>query len=632
MSSGGAGKRILVDAVYVDEIRVAVLDGGKVVEFDQELKDKKQLRGNIYHAVVKRIEPSLQAVFIEYGVGKHGFLPFSEIAVNYYQLPDEEKEALLQSVYGDEVDEESAVSNVEANVEADEQSPGEDAVPEAVPEVGADAECVDRPSNKRSGKSGGKGPSHKYKVQNVIKVDQELMVQVIKEERGNKCATFSTYVVLVGRYCVLMPNSGTKHSGISRRIEDCDSRKCLKEVLSSMKLPKECGVIIRTAGSSKGQKEIEQDLRYLQSLWSEISESCASLEAPALLYAEANIMQRVLRDFCDESTHDVVVAGDEAFNKVKEYARSMFGNKLRVRMYKGAIPIFTHYRVNAQILELYTDKVHLPSGGYLVITPTEALVSVDVNSGRMTGEDSIEETAYKTNMEAVKEIARQVNLRGLSGLIVVDFIDMVKYRYCRAVEAEVREAFKGDKAKIQFGYISAFGLMEISRQRVKQSILDTNTVQCSHCKGVGRVRSLESISADILRDIRYLANKNCEKVIVVVVSPKALSHIFNSKRKHVSDIESEFRVLVRFDVDENMPISGFSIRAEGGYVSNNEGLMNSQVVNGSSRKVDVEDSPAANSAHNAAAQQQDTQQAIEVKAYSATWVSRWLARIFDAAS
>ena len=625
MSSGGSGKRILVDAVYVDEIRVAVLDGGKVVEFDQELKDKKQLRGNIYHAVVKRIEPSLQAVFIEYGVGKHGFLPFSEIAVSYYQLPDEEKEALLQSVYGEEVDEETSGSSVEA----DEQSSGEDAVSEA----GSDPECVDRPSNKRGGgKAGGKGPSHKYKVQNVIKVDQELMVQVIKEERGNKCATFSTYVVLVGRYCVLMPNSGTKHSGISRRIEDCDSRKCLKEVLSSMKLPKECGVIIRTAGSSKGQKEIEQDLRYLQSLWSEISESCASLEAPALLYAEANIMKRVLRDFCDENTHDVVVAGDEAFNKVKEYARSMFGNKLRVRMYKGAIPIFTHYRVNAQILELYTDKVYLPSGGYLVITPTEALVSVDVNSGRMTGEDSIEETAYKTNMEAVKEIARQVNLRGLSGLIVVDFIDMVKYRYCRAVEAEVREAFKGDKAKIQFGYISAFGLMEISRQRVKQSILDTNTVQCSHCKGVGRVRSLESISADILRDIRYLANKNCEKVIVVVVSPKALSHIFNSKRKHVSDIESEFRVLVRFDVDENMPISGFNIRAEGGYVSNNEGLMNSQVVNGSSRKVDVEDN-STNSAHSAAmGQQQDAQQTVEPRVYSATWVSRWLARIFDAAS
>ncbi|KAF2281977.1 hypothetical protein GH714_042801 [Hevea brasiliensis] len=234
-------------------------------------------------------------------------------------------------------------------------------------------------------------------------------------------------------------------------------------------------------------------------------------------------------------------------------------------MYKGSVPIFTHYRIDAQILELYSDKIFLPSGGYIVITPTEALVSIDVNSGKMTGEDSIEETAYKTNMEAVKEIARQVNLRGLSGLIVIDFIDMLRYRYCRAVESEVREAFKNDKAKVQFGYISAFGLMEISRQRVKQSILDTSTVQCSHCRGVGRVRSLESVAADILRDVRYFAHKNREKIISVLADHGVLTYLFNYKRKHIWAIESEFKVLIRLGVSENPGATGFSIHAEKGY-------------------------------------------------------------------
>ncbi|KAF2281978.1 hypothetical protein GH714_042802 [Hevea brasiliensis] len=295
------GKRILVDAAYVDEIRVAVLDDGKVVEFDQELKDRKQLRGNIYYAVVKRIEPSLQAVFIEYGISKHGFLPFSEISVEHYQLPVEEKEALLQNMYGDGQEHEGFAEDDGAAAPLPDDGP-----------VDACKPPLDDRSGKNTASKTGRSKSslHKlYKIQDVVKVDQKLMVQIIKEERGNKCATFSTYVALAGRYCIFMPNAGNKNSGISRRIEDCDDRKNLKEVLNSIKLPKESGVIIRTAGSNRSQKEIEQDLSYLQSTWQEIRDNCEKMEPPALLYVEANIIKRALRDFCDETIHDVVVSG-----------------------------------------------------------------------------------------------------------------------------------------------------------------------------------------------------------------------------------------------------------------------------------------------------------------------------------
>ncbi|UQD54021.1 Rne/Rng family ribonuclease [Anaplasma phagocytophilum] len=630
MSNSGSGKRILIDAVYLDEIRVAVLDEGKVVEFDQELKDRKQLRGgNIYFAVVRRIEPSLQAVFIEYGVGKHGFLPFSEIAVEHYQIPQEEKDVLLKNLYGDssEQDEHSEEEECTGDAEPSEESSSEDA--DKVQPLAEEQRAGKRCSEGKNGK--GKLVPHKmYKVQNVIKVDQKLMVQITKEERGSKCATFSTYVVLAGRYCIFMPNSGNKNSGISRRIDECVHRKNLKEFLDEMKLPKEAGVIIRTAGSNRTHKELERDLSYLQSTWDEVKSSFESVTHPSLLYVEADVIKRTLRDFCDENVHDVVVAGSKAFGLVKEYAKSMFGNRLRVRTYKGSIPIFTHYRVNAQILELYTDKIYLPSGGYLVITPTEALVSIDVNSGRMTGEDSIEETAYRTNMEAVKEIARQVNLRGLSGLIVIDFIDMVKYRYCRAVEAEVREAFKGDKAKIQFGYISAFGLMEISRQRVKQSILDSSTVQCHHCKGVGRTRSLESISASILRDVSYVANKNPEKILVVSVVSSVVSHLFNSKRRQIAEIESEFKVLIRLDVDDNLGISDYNIRAEKGYSSLlHEELSSAAVVTADSVKKKEE--AAELPAEGADNQKSLVENVAEVgeSVVAVTWVDKWLTRMLS---
>ncbi|RZB13140.1 ribonuclease E [Ehrlichia minasensis] len=601
-------KRILIDAVYQDGIRVAVLRDGQVVEFDQESKDKKCLKGNVYCAVVKRIEPSLQAVFIEYGANKHGFLPFSEISLDYYNISEEEKEKLYQILYEDsDIKNDDDVKSVDDSVVCD--SKDQDDVNDYNEKL-----TLLKKDNSKGSHNKSKLPFYKlYKVQDVIKLEQKLMAQIIKEERGNKGATFSTFVTLVGRYCIFMPNSGSKNSGISRRIEDADDRKTLKNFLNVIKLPKESGMIIRTAGSNKSQKEIEQDLSYLQSTWRSIQNSYVSITVPSLLYVEGDIIKRTLRDYCDENTQDIIVSGSYAYELAKECVKFMFRNRVRLRIYKGSVPIFSYYKIESQICELYGNVVNLPSGGYMVITPTEALVSIDVNSGKMTGEDSIEETAYKTNMEAVKEIARQVNLRGLSGLIVIDFIDMLKYRYCRSVESEIKEAFRYDKAKVQFGYISTFGLMEISRQRVKQSILEANTVQCSHCNGVGRVRSLESSSGDILRDIRYCANKNRNKLINISVAGQMVEYFFNNKRQHIAEIEEEFSVSVRLTVNQNTSnISDFNINVENDDISN----QNKDVVN--IFTVDYKISEC-----------NKLKEELQKTSTGSMWIKKWLTRIFS---
>ena len=601
-------KRILIDAVYQDGIRVAVLRDGQVVEFDQESKDKKCLKGNVYCAVVKRIEPSLQAVFIEYGANKHGFLPFSEISLDYYNISEEEKEKLYQILYED-----SDIKNDDDVKSVDDSAVCHNKDQDDVNDYNEKLTLLKK-DNSKGNYNRSKLPFYKlYKVQDVVKLEQKLMAQIIKEERGNKGATFSTFITLVGRYCIFMPNSGNKNSGISRRIEDADDRKTLKNFLNVIKLPKESGMIIRTAGSNKSQKEIEQDLSYLQSTWRSIQNSYVSITVPSLLYVEGDIIKRTLRDYCDENTQDIIVSGSYAYELAKECVKFMFKNRVRLRIYKGSVPIFSYYKIESQICELYGNIVNLPSGGYMVITPTEALVSIDVNSGKMTGEDSIEETAYKTNMEAVKEIARQVNLRGLSGLIVIDFIDMLKYRYCRSVESEIKEAFKYDKAKVQFGYISTFGLMEISRQRVKQSILEANTVQCSHCNGVGRVRSLESSSGDILRDIRYCANKNRNKLISIAVAGQMIEYFFNNKRQHIAEIEEEFSVSVKLTVNQNTSnISDFNINVENDDISN----QNKDVVNIFTVDYKISEDNKLKE------EMQDT-------STGSMWIKKWLTRIFS---
>ncbi|WP_339045736.1 Rne/Rng family ribonuclease [Candidatus Mesenet endosymbiont of Agriotes lineatus] len=539
-------KKILIDAILQDEIKIAVLDDNKVVGFEQDIKGKKQLKGNIYVALVKRIEPSLQAVFIEYEKNKQGFLPFYEISPIYYQLPEDEKKLLLQQFYSYK----KCVQNSKESINSDQSI-----------------------SNQSSDGCAGNNESNlpvykKHKLQDVIQLNQKILVQLTKEARGYKGASFSTYITLVGKYCVLMPSSNSK-GGVSRRIGDDNVRKYLQEVLSSIQLQERTSLIIRTAGAFRKKEEIEQDYRELCSMWKKIQNQQNSItdsRVPALVHSETDIITRSLRDFYDTQVGEIVVSGEEAYKIVREYVRPL-RNKLRIELYKGILPIFIYYKVEEQISKLYSNSVELPSGGYLVITSTEALVSIDVNSGKMTGEEGIEETAYKTNMEAVQEIARQVNLRGLSGLIVIDFIDMIKQEHCHEVELAVKEAFKDDRAKIQFGCINSFGLMEISRQRIKPSILETNTVECFYCKGIGKIKSMEVIALSILRELKYAADKNQGKIFNLYAHYWVVAYIFNSKRFIISEIEREYNILFNVDIDNNLDIDNFYLK-HGGDVHN----------------------------------------------------------------
>jgi ribonuclease E len=535
-----SGKRLLLieNSICSDEVRVALSVDNRVVEFEQEFKEKRQLRGNIYVAHVKRIEPSLQAVFIEYGKNKQGFLSFSEISPDYFNIPEKEKEAFFESYSSSDCTEEG--NGTSANTSSDS-------------------------TTSRSVNESGNGfvrevsLYRRYKLQDVISVNQKMLVQLTKEERGNKGASFTTYITLVGRYCVFMPNSMSR-GGVSRRIEDVNVRKQLKDILNSIELPKRSGLIIRTVGSGKSKKEIEQDYNYLSSLWQNIQENVSSVNVPSLIYNEADLIMKSIRDFCSNDV-EVVISGKEAFEAVKQYARNVLkGSKLRYRLYRGFVPIFTYYGIEDQISELYSNRVKLPSGGSLIITLTEAFVSIDVNSGKMTGEDSIEETAYRTNMEAVPEISRQVNLRGLSGLIVVDFIDMLKYQYCRAVESAIRQAFKDDKARVQFSYINDFGLMVFSRQRIKPNIQEINTTECLHCKGIGKVKSNEVIVASILRDLQHVAIRNRNRSFDLVAHGSIIAHIFNNKRDTVSTIEREFNIKLNVSADSNLSIDAFILK------------------------------------------------------------------------
>ncbi|MCM1000886.1 MAG: Rne/Rng family ribonuclease [Wolbachia endosymbiont of Melophagus ovinus] len=586
-----SGKRLLLieNSICSDEVRVALSVDNRVVEFEQEFKEKRQLRGNIYVAHVKRIEPSLQAVFIEYGKNKQGFLSFSEISPDYFNIPEKEKEAFFESYSSGDCMEEG--NSTSANTSSD---------------------STTNKSINESGNGFVREVSlyRRYKLQDVISVNQKMLVQLTKEERGNKGASFTTYITLVGRYCVFMPNSMSR-GGVSRRIEDVNVRKQLKDILNSIELPKRSGLIIRTVGSGKSKKEIEQDYNYLSSLWQNIQENASSVNVPSLIYNEADLIMKSIRDFCSNDV-EVVISGKEAFETVRQYARNVLkGSKLRYRLYRGFVPIFTYYGIEDQISELYSNRVKLPSGGSLIITLTEAFVSIDVNSGKMTGEDSIEETAYRTNMEAVPEISRQVNLRGLSGLIVVDFIDMLRYQYCRAVESAIRQAFKDDKARVQFSYINDFGLMVFSRQRIKPNIQEINTTECLHCKGIGKVKSNEVIVASILRNLQHVAIRNRNRSFDLVAHGSVIAHIFNNKRDTVSTIEKEFNIKLNVSADNNLSIDAFILkRGDDVNLNDCKPLQNSGYKIGSS----------SNEADNSGGLQ------------SNFWLTKWLSRLFSSNS
>ncbi len=544
--------RMLIDATHAEETRVVTIRGNRLEEFDFETSTKKQLKGNIYLAKVTRVEPSLQAAFVEYGGNRHGFLAFNEIHPDYYQIPVADREMLLKQYAEEEraaaeafdAEADDAVGS-SASTQADAAPEnGDAAVVEPVESVGGDE--IDDVSPRRQ------ALPRSYKIQEVIKRRQILLVQVTKEERGNKGAALTTYLSLAGRYCVLMPNTA-RGGGISRKIVNSADRKHLKEIATSLNVPEGMGVIIRTAGMKRSKAEIKRDYEYLLRLWDTIREKTLQSTAPALIYEEADLIKRSIRDLYSKDVEEVLVEGDDGYRAAKEFMRMLMpSHAKRVKRYKERIPLFHRFQVDQQFDSMYSPDVTLKSGGYIVINPTEALVSIDVNSGRSTRERNIEETAYKTNLEAAEELARQLRLRDLAGLIVIDFIDMDNNQNNRNVERRLKECLKTDRARIQVGRISAFGLLEMSRQRLRPSLLEASTEICPHCRGMGVIRSTESTVLHVLRAIEDEGIRERSAKITLFAPTKVALYILNQKREALHEIEQRYGFQVMVDADDSL--------------------------------------------------------------------------------
>jgi len=512
-------RKMLIDAAHPEETRVVVVDNTRVEDFDFESATKKQIRGNIYLAKVTRVEPSLQAAFVEYGGNKHGFLAFNEIHPDYYQIPHADREALRES--------EAAIAR-----ESDDPDPaaeGEDG-----PIGGDDDEIAEEAARQR------RQLLRKYKIQEVIKRRQVMLVQVAKEERGNKGAALTTYLSLAGRYCVLMPNT-PRGGGISRKITNASDRRRLKEAVAELKVTAGLGLIIRTAGAARTKAEIKRDYEYLVRLWETIREQTLKSSAPSLIYEEGNLVKRAIRDLYDKDIEEILVEGEDAYKEAKAFIRMLMpSHAKKVQHYKSAAPLFLRHQVESQLEAIYSPTATLKSGGYIVINPTEALVSIDVNSGKSTKERNIEQTALRTNLEAAEEVARQMRLRDLAGLLVIDFIDMDENKNVRAVEKKMKDVLKRDRARLQVGRISQFGLMELSRQRRRTSLIEGSTETCPHCNGTGHIRSIESSALVALRTLEEEGVKGkCARVSLACASEVAL-YLLNEKREHLRAIEERF--------------------------------------------------------------------------------------------
>jgi ribonuclease E len=656
-----AKRMMLVDAAHPEETRVVVLNGNRLEEFDFETSTKKQIKGNIYLAKVTRVEPSLQAAFVEYGGNRHGFLAFNEIHPDYYRIPVADRRAALEaervaehaaearedaraqgfhepephdepppSAYDDgdddeaepddggpermahtapaetirseesafdEPEHESAPEPTEARA-SDESSPAPIAEPvgEAPPasfddaappsdlfaphgesdEHESDAGGLPAVIEARHGEPAGEPqhditietlggdeleettrprarPFRHYKIQEVIKRRQIMLVQVAKEERGNKGAALTTYLSLAGRYCVLMPNT-PRGGGVSRKITNAGDRRRLKELVSDLEVPDGMGVIVRTAGSERSKAEIKRDFEYLMRLWDEIRDLTLKSTAPALIYEEGNLIKRSIRDLYTRDIDEVIVDGEEGYRTAKDFMKMLMpSHAKRVKAYRDpSVPLFHRFQVESQIDAIHSPIVQLRSGGYIVINPTEALVAIDVNSGRSTKERNIEETALKTNLEAAEEVARQLRLRDLAGLIVVDFIDMEEYRNRGAVERRLKESMRHDRARIQLGRISPFGLLELSRQRLRPSLLEASTQPCPHCGGTGHIRSIESTALHVLRAIEEEGMRRRSAEISVAVPARVGLYVLNQKRTTLQQIEQRFGIRVFITTDESL--------------------------------------------------------------------------------
>ena len=596
---------MLIDGTHPEELRVVISNGNRLEEYDVETSTKSQHKGNIYLAKVTRVEPSLQAAFVDYGGNRHGFLAFNEIHPDYYQIPIEDREALKREVakfeanasgaqtHIDEIDGEVEqvededprdISSDDLNIEPEKEfeeknttdpvddkkildsetagnainEDNDDYSKNALAEKSSalNTEIVETDNNNVGDEKSNRyeNPMRRYKIQEVIKRSQILLIQVIKEERGNKGAALTTYLSLAGRYCVLMPNTARSSGGVSRKITNGSDRRRLRELLNTLDTPDGMGVIMRTAGVKRNKSEIKRDFDYLIRLWENVRELTLQSAAPALVYEEGDLIKRTIRDLYDRDIEEILVEGNNAYTAAKKLMKMMMpSHAKRVQPYRDeVIPLFHRYQVETQLESMHSPIVGLKSGGYIVINPTEALVAIDVNSGRSTRERNIEETAFKTNLEAASEVARQLRLRDLSGLIVIDFIDMDISKNQRGVERRLKEAVKTDRARIQLGRISNFGLFELSRQRMRPSIVENSTETCIHCGGTGYVRSTESTAVHVLRSIEEEGIRNRSIEIAVTVPTAIALYILNQKRESLNQIEKRYDFRVQVFGDDSL--------------------------------------------------------------------------------
>lgn len=582
--------RMLIDARHPEETRVAVLKGNRIEEFDFESAEHKQIKGNIYLAKVTRVEPSLQAAFVDFGGNRHGFLAFSEIHPDYYQIPKEDREALLAEEQA-HAEEEAALRAEEdgdddisddGNDDHDDEDAGVEEIDTSEKDHVATIEDgqldseADEASDDDDGENSGRRPRRgrgrrqqqprrqggsrskemdelrakrqalrrRYKIQDVIHRRQVLLVQVVKEERGNKGAALTSYLSLAGRYCVLMPNS-SHGGGISRKISNGADRKRLKQIVSSLELPRSMGLIVRTAGLQRTKTEIKRDFDYLARLWDEIRNRTMTSSAPAVIHSDSDLIKRAIRDIYNREIEEVVVEGEAGYKAARQFMKLLMPSHVRrIKAYADPVPLFQRYGAEDQLSAMYDPVVQLKSGGYLVINPTEALVSIDINSGRSTKEHGIEQTALSTNLEAAQEIARQLRLRDMAGLVVIDFIDMEHNSNVRKVEKCMKDSLKNDRARIQVGRISGFGLMEMSRQRLRTGVLEATTRSCPHCDGTGLVRTASSAGLSALRLIEDEAAKGKGTIITLYASTEAAVYMLNAKRPDLTEIEDRYGVNV----------------------------------------------------------------------------------------
>jgi ribonuclease E len=625
--------KMLIDATHPEETRVVALRGNRVEEFDFESAQRKQLRGNIYLAKVTRVEPSLQAAFVDYGGNRHGFLAFSEIHPDYYQIPVADRQALIEeeeraqraldveadhragrrrgprgrgaerasdTMRSDPMAEDQPAAEAaettadlavadEAPIEEPVQEPPAESQPveEAVSPPADALEAQDVPAEsepkltENATEQNGNGAAgvedagedeevvesvggadameevpertpryrRQYKIQEVIKRRQVLLVQVVKEERGTKGAALTTYLSLAGRYSVLMPNTA-RGGGISRKITDMQDRRRLKEIAQELEVPEGMGVILRTAGASRTKTEVKRDFEYLLRMWETVRDLTLKSTAPKLVYEEGSLIKRSIRDLYNKDIEEIIVAGDEGYHEAKDFMRMLMPSHAKhVKPYKDNQPLFSRHGIESQLDAMFSPVVQLRSGGYIVLNQAEALVAIDVNSGRATREHHIEDTALKTNLEASEEIARQLRLRDLAGLIVIDFIDMDEKRNNRTVERRLKDSLKNDRARIQVGRISHFGLLEMSRQRIRTSVFESSTEKCPHCGGSGHVRSVASLALQLLRSLEETLIKGATHNLIVRTRPEVALYVLNHKRAHLRALEERFRITIAVSAD-----------------------------------------------------------------------------------